>query len=260
MMPRLQHLKISLSDSELLDRWLFPLCPNLKSLYVHLDDFMDPNAPPSRWPTLHFPDLTRLELCGQAAFMFDPASFNDMPLLEELHVWTLSDGRSWLDHWTWDWNLPGLTRLELRTRASDVNFSFRILRGCPKLKSLIVSCGRVEDGQSLIVPCRRVKGGQSYLPNVVSELTRPLQEIFPSLEELCLAGCVSLRPEDLRALVGYALPGLRVLNMYRVNPCTVEQVVEFTRHHPSLKDVTLWHEPPNKDLKKQLGLDTECRD
>ncbi|KAG0254765.1 hypothetical protein DFQ27_006637, partial [Actinomortierella ambigua] len=243
IMRRLQHLQITFSESEQLDRWLLPLCPNLKSLDVHFNDFMDPNTPRPMWSTFHFPNLTRLDLHQRAAFMFDPASFNDMLRLEDLRMVTISDKYSLSDRWTWDWNLPGLTRFSLHGTASDANFFWKVLRRCPKLELLFVCCGELED--------------ESYLLNVVSELTSPAQDIFPSLKSLYFQGLICLQPKDLQALMGCALPGLQEFTLHNVDPCTVEQVVEFTRHHPSLKNVTLLDEPPNKALQRQLGLDTE---
>ncbi|KAF9971608.1 hypothetical protein BGZ73_005432, partial [Actinomortierella ambigua] len=129
----------------------------------------------------------------------------------------------------------------------EATFSFKVLRGCPKLQELCVV---------LLVD-------RNFLPyhlDVVSTLTDNDQDIFPAMRHLKLQQQYFLQPYDLKCLIEHALPGLETLHMDAVHPCTVEQVVGVTRRHPCLTHVALQHAPPDDAVQNYLGLVADTED
>ncbi|KAG0251330.1 hypothetical protein DFQ27_008831, partial [Actinomortierella ambigua] len=250
VMPRLQSLMLSSSIVEPLDYRLLQLCPNLLTLWISLNRRKDSRVAPPCWPRLDLPHLTDLSLSGQAIDLFDPESLNSMLKLRELNLdddlegllipWE-AEGSTLSGDWKWDWNLPELEAAHLRMDLLQANFSFGVLRGCPKLRELTVEC----------------RGPRSKPPlplQVLSVLTSPSEDIFPALQELQLIGRCNLQPDDLQALVGRALPSLLTLHMGTVSPSTTQQVVELARQHSSLDSVTLEDVLLDDVALEKLGL------
>ncbi|KAG0255691.1 hypothetical protein DFQ27_006118 [Actinomortierella ambigua] len=249
VMSRLDHLMFSGHNPERLDIRLLQSCPNLTRLEVTLEEFKDPNALPPSWPVLLLPCLTWMTLSGRATNLFDPASFHGMPQLQTMSLSFNEDpddssasAKALLDRWTWDWNLPELTKFRVWAESRMAEFCLRILRGCPKLQELSLEFPRYGDKE----PCPI---------DVLSTLNSPTQDIFPALHTLEMTGRYCLQPEDLQVLMGRALPGLKNVSMHSVSPCTPQQVVEYTRHHPSLKYVSIRHELPTDAEELQMGLE-----
>ncbi|KAF9162140.1 hypothetical protein DFQ26_003826 [Actinomortierella ambigua] len=248
MLPKLESLIFMSDIVERLDSRLLQLGPNLDSLFVNLYRYCKPGVPPPIWPRLYLPYLTQLELRWRAVNLFDPTSLHYMPRLQELHLFTTgpnsepsADALTFSGCWTWDWELPELETLDLRMGFSEINFSFGLLRGCPKLRevNLVPTSARSEPW---------------YRLEVASTLTNPMEDIFPALTKLVLAGRYCLQPQDLQALVGRVLPGLKWLEMETVHPCTAQQVIELTRDHSSLEQCLFRGAPLSQKERCELGL------
>ncbi|KAG0252127.1 hypothetical protein DFQ27_008253, partial [Actinomortierella ambigua] len=236
------------AHSTLLDDGLLVRCPKLTLLELTIKGSKDRNIPFPSLPVLDLPSLSSMSLSGQAVEMLDPASFCHMPLLESIKisgVWIDSlrsgTGTCWSDRWSWDWSLCELSTLDLQMDSPATMFSFKALRGCPKLKNLYLRFPTDTDEQL-------------HQLEVLSALPNCTQDVFPQLQSLTLEGRYRMQPEDLEALIGRILPGLVTLTLDSLDPCTLRQVVDYTRPHKSLTGVTLCHGPLDQEACQELGF------
>ncbi|KAG0252626.1 hypothetical protein DFQ27_007940 [Actinomortierella ambigua] len=246
MMEQLGTIYFKSVDPRLFDPNLLNFCPYLRNLDVSLRYY--PNSYVPSWSVVHLPSLAYLKLDGLAVQLFDPASLHGMPNLEEMmlsiHAEEASSpasGERWTDRWTWDWNLPELKSLIVENTSTELTFSLMVLRGCPKLEELIVEFPDYPE-----IPPHRL--------DVLSVLTRPEQDVFPNLATLGLSGEHLIQPEDLKILMGSTLPGLKRFNVGTVAPYTTQQLLECTRHHPSLTSVNISNMALDKNEQHELGL------
>ncbi|KAG0255687.1 hypothetical protein DFQ27_006114 [Actinomortierella ambigua] len=248
VMARLDSFQISGPDPAMLDGRLLQFLPRLTCLQINLGKYIAFDVPLPSWPVFDMPSLTLLHLAGHVVHLFDPASFHHMPRLRDIKLSDVWAGSRYsrnrpcpLDRWTWDWSMPELTNLRLIMSSWTTMFDFKALRGCPKL-------------QRLYIEFPRYTHETLYRIKVAPSLPNHTQDVFPELRYLGLIGRCRLQPEDLEALLGRILPGLKEFILNNLSQCTLRQVVNVTRHHTSLKAVWLQYGPVEDDECQKLGL------
>ncbi|KAF9966717.1 hypothetical protein BGZ73_000886, partial [Actinomortierella ambigua] len=247
VMKRLCRFMYDSPYPTLFDYRLLQLCPRLTELFIDLDDTQNWRPLPPSWPMLDLPGLTSLTLRGTGISLFDPASLHGMPKLEDLTlsvVWSrpIVPKRQVLwRRWTWDWNLPELKNLNVEMDSSVATFSFKVLQGCPKLTWLTVRISMYENAPP-------------YPLDVALALTNPTQDVFPNMQQLSLVGNFSLQPNDLKVLMGRALPGLDRFDLGNVKQGTLPQVLESIRLHTCLRRVMVGHERLSEAQQQEMGL------
>ncbi|KAF9161420.1 hypothetical protein DFQ26_004548 [Actinomortierella ambigua] len=164
--PRLEHLSMDSYEAIDVDAYLLERCPVLKTVSLRLGkpwsavDDIQQSA--TFWPHLNLPpSIETLDLGGRSTVLFDPALFAKMPKLENLTIeWPSSSSSSassvanhprmvsgpsptllalLTQRWVWTWSFSYLTTLKVGGITADYHFSFKVLRFCPRLRSLLLS-------------------------------------------------------------------------------------------------------------------------
>ncbi|KAF9100089.1 hypothetical protein BGX23_006053 [Mortierella sp. AD031] len=162
-LPELKILAIEVQATRLVvDRDLLVHCSNAvriclqDKVFMYSRDELVPCLP------AQLPQLEVLELIGWSALTFHPDTLYSTARLAELVLKTRlgDDGQCFIPLtddstdgslnsitpgvlWSWDWNLPLLTYLELNAAFAH-DFQFRMLDGCPALESLDLDINATE--------------------------------------------------------------------------------------------------------------------
>ncbi|KAF9147347.1 hypothetical protein BG015_011036, partial [Linnemannia schmuckeri] len=172
-LPVLSDLYMELGDTRLvIDPELLVHCPNVSVITLHDNTFeyrpQDVDQSSYCLPA-HLPQLEHLSLCGWSALRFHPDTFHTTMNLTKLEIFmkvihpdtcyippppTENDGDSHQGIerpcWTWDWDLPLLTKLEL-TSEFAYKFQFRMLAKCPTLEKLELNIHTLEEQHTRII-------------------------------------------------------------------------------------------------------------
>ncbi|GJJ74904.1 hypothetical protein EMPS_07262 [Entomortierella parvispora] len=251
-LPRLRNLSISSQDVPLaIDPDLFQgMGDNLES--IELSDYMSQfqskdlylcSPPLNPLPRLHTVDLT-----GVPALVFHPDTLLKTVNLKSLTLYSnngveeLQDdcgnaqhGKMTIDDhfscWFWDWRLPNLDSLSLEGDFA-YNFSFRMLQGCPSLKTLQLTLGE---------RLRSLKRHDffSALESPSTEdgsLTENQEMVSSSVELLTLRGVWVMNDELLPTLYTTVFPNMRRLTEIQTSGYSIEGWLTALRGHGRLKE------------------------
>ncbi|KAF9978572.1 hypothetical protein BGZ73_001745 [Actinomortierella ambigua] len=245
-LPKLIYLWFMTADFRQFDPRLLLICPRLMIVSLDLYTATTTGLRVQLWPRSSHPYLTYLRLKGIAPHAFDPDAFANMPCLETLHIEQIQveptpDLRLQMERWTWDWHLPNLMELFVRCTLKGW-FSLKILRTCPKLEFLSVEA---ESKQML---------------EVAAVLDDPSQDTFENVNRVWITGSWDMTPTDLDHLVNHVFPNVNQTVLHHFDSCTASQIVEMTRHHPTLKDVELPNSRISLEEREELGLYEDNQD
>ncbi|KAF9976021.1 hypothetical protein BGZ73_009232 [Actinomortierella ambigua] len=270
--------------------------PRLAELSMHIQDAVDVDAyllersvddvrretlwRETLWPELTLPSIETLDLVGRSAVLFHPASLSKIPGLRALLA----------QRWVWKWSLSYLTTLRLGGLRDNNHFSFKILRFCPRLQSLVLSTealanetenqwsraafledeaneqddaavGSHQNGDfynssfnDLNLNNNRSATSEFYRLRVKSVLDNQARDQFPQLQHFELQGHWHLSDQDeLSHLLHTVLPGLESLAIQHLDSLTVDEWVAITRRHPSLRLVHVTARQP-RVLARRMAM------
>ncbi|KAF9366791.1 hypothetical protein BGX34_007565 [Mortierella sp. NVP85] len=248
------------------------------------------------WSPVHLPHLKKLKLSGSPALRFNLVSLHHSPRLEELHLGisvfdrthnrfdcyipshedleredsddhelsgtpgTVSHGYQSIGRrprWTWDWDLPKLSKLHLEA-VFAYKFDFQWLQHLPNLQHIrlnITSSG--EDVHVQFVGLKDLLKGKQKQQDEDGKHTISDQYIsLPKLESIDLGGYWIFHNEVVETLCLVVSPNLRRLNLGSIDGgCALHEWIALSRKMPCIERLDL-----NKkmlltcDRIRQLGL------
>ncbi|KAK3845527.1 MAG: hypothetical protein J3R72DRAFT_31445 [Linnemannia gamsii] len=297
-LPALTLLTLQVdSDRLVLDPRLLTHCPNLA--FLRLNDMSRDYQCRDIVPCLptHLKRLGCLQLGGWSALTFDPVTLSStrslktmkirvqpwcgenrdvigyIPAVEELNqsygiqygpATTASDSAPAMirSRWTWDWELPLLTRLYLSSEFAYL-FEFKVLHGCPALEHLHLDISSATPGEH-----RRVVSEADFLAptnNSWSTLLPTSQQpsskclCLPSLTYLILGGEWVIDNTVMHRLLTKVFPGVKELTLKWWNTITtLESLLKVLRAEPQKFDSSVYVNislPPPEDMAR-LGIIT----
>ncbi|KAF9083744.1 hypothetical protein BGX23_011170 [Mortierella sp. AD031] len=285
-LPLLTQLWLDIRCARLvLDSDLFTHCPNLSTtdlcdettLYYCQD--IVPRSPD------HLADIRHLHLTGWSALTFHPATLDSTTRLESLNLSVfILYGRCYIPpieelnrsyglqdslpdpsgiqaapvsgiirpHWTWNWDLPQLTTLQLSGEFA-YRFEFRMLRRCAALVTLVLNTiterlhPRVLTEEDLFVP------GLGSDPNAPQERERI---VAPVLRELRLLGPWICDDSLLPQLLTGMFPNLEELEGFAKNGILIGDLIKWVRTTPNrkIRELKSWNFGPDEMEMAELGL------
>ncbi|KAG0283295.1 hypothetical protein BGZ96_012342 [Linnemannia gamsii] len=230
-------------------------------------------------PPVHLDQLDVLHLSGWPALTFNPTTLSSVtkltsliiqvqpryyvhvargfiPPLEELDrsYGFLNDSETAMDDlvlgmvrplWTWDWHLPLLTSLNLSSEFA-LFFEFKMLNGCPALKTLILDIQSstpeehtrfICDGDLWISAEDSARYDESSALSS-SPSTQPTTEFIcaPALAHLELGGEWVIESDIMPAFLTDLFPELTDVYLNGWNMTTLESLLELVRAMPSTYD------------------------
>ncbi|KAF9975793.1 hypothetical protein BGZ73_000384 [Actinomortierella ambigua] len=238
-LPQLRDIRFGVPSPKLFDPRLVQISPNLKHLYLSLNCLYGVGSPCQTWPLFHCPALLTLSLKGAAICAFDPASLANMPCLRELTLSQkqeklASDALLRMKRWTWEWDLPNLEELSVYC-TMDGWFNLKILRGCPRLKTMKLETR----WQSLLA--------------VRSVLDRPGFEPPKEVKKVTFTGPWKIARTDIHYLVKRVFPRMTFLTLSDMSPRVGRDMIMATRHHPTLAIVELLDPISHQEIEN-IGL------
>ncbi|KAG0024415.1 DEAH-box ATP-dependent RNA helicase prp22 [Podila clonocystis] len=261
-MPVLKSLSILMDNHVLaLDPNTLALCPALQ--IIDISDYKQNFSPASRiWmEPFKLPGLTRIKLQGSSAIGFNLDTFRSTPRLERVE---LSMSCSFLidnsldlpaqeydvslpnspRKWTWNWDLPCLTSLELGPGFASI-FQFRMLEGCPALTLLRLMMTGPDVPQEGVEVSDR---------DLIHSIDKNRFFSCPSMTSLYLFGPWVLRPLFLQTLFGNVMPNLKDVFTMQCLGHSIAEWVEATTQLPQLTSATAIRPDPDAIEQEMAGL------
>ncbi|KAF9971646.1 hypothetical protein BGZ73_005400 [Actinomortierella ambigua] len=150
--------------------------------------------------------------------------------------------------WTWDWNLPSLTKLTLSGDFA-MRFRFKMLAGCPMLTILSLSILTESKAKRIIrqVDLEEALDGMQRRPSApgssldLQQQSQRIQHVVPYLEDLRLNGVWQFDSDRTYEMLMEKVIGdkLREIIMYRCEQVPLETVVRVCRTKHRLRKVTM---------------------
>ncbi|KAF9929510.1 hypothetical protein FBU30_001480 [Linnemannia zychae] len=280
-LPRLTHITLTARlDNIVIDPKLFTHCPNI--IYVEMKDYFNhyPSADIEACLPANLPNLSSMELHGWPALTFHPetlrttAKVHKLKLCELNHYYTAEDtlqadamksqialaqnpGSRRL-HWSWDWELPILSILNLEGEFA-ARFQFQMLVGCPNLTRLVLDI-RTHDEQYVRVlsPDDFIYIPNTHSPNRLYQNGRQCESrpiVARNLTELRLVGKWEVDDTLLPSLLHGMFPRLCNLCMMDTKGFTPHTLIDLIRN--KVKHVILLKtglEPISDDEGEELGI------
>ncbi|KAF9157280.1 hypothetical protein DFQ26_008901, partial [Actinomortierella ambigua] len=263
--PLLRSLQVVLPWGVVLDASTWDRVPKLEVLTF------DVIFPQRRWWPLGSPGsldpgsglrirhqaLKKIFLNDGAVAIFDPASLEDLPSLEDLyvrdenHVFGDNTSNGTLDSdnspstspssidqaspctlfpWTWTWSLPSLKQLDLHVDLSIINFEFSILHDFPSLSSLTLRHPERARPFHLNIK-RHVTPGREDYQDPVSASSDQQQPQYHQHHH-----------QQMEGESTYMFPNLSTLDLHGPWIITANELSHFTRALPGLQYLFL-HQP-----------------
>ncbi|KAF9924975.1 hypothetical protein FBU30_005169 [Linnemannia zychae] len=297
-LPRLSNMFIHLDNNFLcIHPKLLTQCQNLTS--VMLEDRRQTyvsNDIISYFPA-ELPHLETLLLVGTPALSFHPDTLHTTPRLTSMFLSMEQLRNSWyippLDElngsnpgqssttdgnivstpiakqnlWTWDWNLPNLTELDLEAEFA-FKFQFKMLQGTPKLEKLRVTINSISwehsgkiDSNDFLHHAK--DSDEKYIQgndNNNSSLFIEREFISVSaLESLSLNGSWTMGHRTLMTLCEKVAPNLRTMSLLGCNGFSLDDLVSVTsKHMVYLETVSVSHGELTSEQVLNLGLIRTC--
>lgn len=228
--------------------------------------------------------LSHLRLSGWPALTFDPATLASTPMLtdlsieiqynynetdfkpfippaEELNlsygiqagsVTTSSDSRPRIfrPRWAWDWQLPFLTRLNLRSEFA-ASFEFKMLHGCPALECLFLDIRSTIQGEYVrIITDASLSVPTSNSPSPTSPLATE-HLCLPSLKQLDLSGEWVIDSSIVPQMFAKTFPVVKKFYLIEWSRTTLNSLFKLFRTMPTTYDesVSLYISNPSLSLQ-----------
>ncbi|KAF9929517.1 hypothetical protein FBU30_001487 [Linnemannia zychae] len=170
------------------------------------------------------------------------------------------DPRPVRPYWSWDWDLPKLTFLDL-TGEFAFRFQFRLLMGCPSLTRLYLNI-RTDDRQhtrALSLADFNISPDTNGLTNVLQgnilRKPRSTKIVVRSLTTLLLGGSWVLDDSLIENLLHGMFPRLHEVIMHETTGYTLRALIDLIRNkvkHVILMETRL--SPPSKEECVELGV------
>lgn len=265
------------------DPQLLTHCPNLTDLQLQ-DSSQEYSCQDNIVPCLpaHMPRLVHLHLSGWPAITFDPAtlastsSLTDLsieiqyayivtdfepiiPPAEELNLSHViqtgsavltSDSRPRISRprWTWDWQLPFLTRINLKAEIA-YSFEFKVLYGCPALECLYLDIRRTILGEHVrIITDADLSEPTSNSPSPTSPSPSATERLcLPSLNQLDLSGAWVIDGSVVPQLFAKTFPVVKNIYLTGWTRTTLDSLIKLFRTMPTTYDesVSLYISSPS---------------
>ncbi|KAG0271958.1 hypothetical protein BGZ95_000172 [Linnemannia exigua] len=157
--------------------------------------------------------------------------------------------------WTWDWDLPNLTELELSAEFA-FRFEFRMLHGCPALRSLELNIETLENQHT-----RVISEADLFSPPLPANLT-PMTAatgarqkiVCPSLQILVMAGEWEIDRELLPKFLLGMFPNVERYSVRACKTLALGCLVKVVRHLPNkIAELSLAINMINKDKMIEYG-------
>ncbi|KAF9151520.1 hypothetical protein BG015_006565 [Linnemannia schmuckeri] len=284
-LPVLTCLSVELDTERLtVDPQLLSRCPNLTSLRLK-DMTLNYSCQeivacqPARLEHLDY-----LNLSGWAALTFDPMTLSSTTRLKTLKVrvrpWSFKNSTFTgfippmeelngpygirigsatttpgsvpgviRPRWTWDWQLPLLTRLHLSSEFAFL-FEFKMLYGCPALECLRLDIFSATPGEHTRVVCEA---------DLCMPTSSNISICVPLLSQLSLTGEWVIDNDIIPRFLPEMFPGLKELDLNGWNMTTFESLLKLFRAMPQKYNasVTLFlSDPvcPSLEDMERLGI------
>ncbi|KAG0313105.1 hypothetical protein BGZ97_010519 [Linnemannia gamsii] len=245
------------------------------------------------WKPAELPLLNFLNLRGASAYLFHPDTLKSTPELTHLYLGSCfgspdqpipppeniisidaddddddfggesattitPNQRQRRPIWTWDWELPKLTSLQLDSEFAHA-FRFRMLASTPSLESLVLNivqeCKRTIRLADLLLPKPGFK--THHPPLHVSDNEKEEVEYIHALtlRSFALSGTWILDSQVMKVLFSKVIPNISALSLNTSQGFSLEEWVNLTSNHlHHLERATLeWPTPSAHDLS-QAGL------
>ncbi|KAF9148405.1 hypothetical protein BG015_009867, partial [Linnemannia schmuckeri] len=229
----------------ILDPLLFTRCPRLKRLRIKDETFEYSCEDVVPCTLAHVMELSEVYLRGWNALTFHPATLEST---EELLVLKLSMSRQAgycflppigelsasyglgsdavpasiaRPQWTWDWYLPRLVDIDLTSEFAYM-FEFRMLHGCPALKTLRLHMRTVDDHHT-----RTISEADLFVTCADGSKNRI---VAPKLRKVYMNGCWVFESSSvLSQFLGRMFPAVERLTARGWGGVTVESIAEVLR-------------------------------
>ncbi|KAF9428399.1 hypothetical protein BGZ94_002539 [Podila epigama] len=241
---------------------MFAFCPRLQDLKL-IDSKSNDDVHGRTWDDpINLPELRTIDLSGSAAQTFNMNTFDSTPLVSSIR---LHRGQARYNggaepialdydptvpnspvHWTWTWNLPHLSNLNLDVGFGSL-FQFRMLDRCPLLSSLTLNSGEVNAYPGIVV----------HPSDFTSQRHESGYISCPKLKNIRLSGAWVLPATVLRTFFTAVAPNAEHVRLYYCKGFEARDCVWATRGMVHLRDFATTIEPPPVDELEDLGIEPE---
>ncbi|KAF9151433.1 hypothetical protein BG015_006694 [Linnemannia schmuckeri] len=236
-LPALKDLMISATRNRLvMDSQLLQHCPNLASASFtdHTSEYQWEEFVPCRPAELPKLEALRLTKADNTGRYFIPEPETLERTFGMYRDTTTTTGDDSVEPnivrplWTWDWRLPNLHHLSLSAEFAYM-FKFRMLQGCPALRSLDLNMETSTRGIA-----RVISNNDMFLPGSSSNSSNaddsgaPKQQalIVPSLRVLSLRGNWRICDESLVQFMSIMFPNLESLEEQGLSGYSLKTLVD----------------------------------